>query len=232
MANRAVAKTNGNGTGIIAGAAELNKALNRFRTMYVKVGDMAHSLFISVLDHAARHGDPGPLTDFVNILRTNDRQAAILYIRRVHAALGGWDGEEGIAAEIMQGYVENGAFLVASRRNDKTEFRVIKNSRGEHIAKAKEQFSVLATEKLIEPDGKVWRRFMDRNNISELRKFGRDDLLRGLQTLISRADGDTASVESEVPEDDIRVLTEAYDTIKKLPPPPKLTQEMRVAGNA
>lgn len=179
------------------------KKLNQLITTTIRQGktyrDNMHLAFISSLWHAAKHGQCAPLNRLFASFTSNDQTAARNFLRRVHAALGGLDfssyivdGEqEVIPAEVMNAAVEAGSWLAYNAKNK--NFAVKKDT-----VDVREAFETLADGSLIEPDGEVWKRFFDRNNLAELKAFGDAQFLKDMEAVEKKLAGDNARVDSQV----------------------------------
>jgi len=194
-------------------------ALNALVAKTVKAGatyrDMLHTAMVSALFHAAEHGQCAPLQRLFESLTTNDKTAVRgSYIRRIHAACGGLDWSEYYAdgealpvpEEILKAATEKGAWLTYSEKNG---FGVKQD-----VKEAREAFKKLAEEKLINPDGEVWRRFYDRNNLAEVGMFGNKQVVAGINALLKNAKGESERKESTVDKKIIAMLAKVSDDLE------------------
>lgn len=193
---------------LITDAGVIGQRLGAFRTAYTRSHVMAQQLAVSSLVHAASSGDPVHLNTFFGILKTNDRDAFRNFCRRIFACIGGWDGTTTVTQDQMNDYKAAGEFLKITNG----QFRVLRNDEAEHVKAAKTAMIALA-DTLLNPDGKVWKPFLDRNNFAETKTFGPEDLRRGIQSLINKASGDRKNVDSGIPEDMLASLVAFQKTI-------------------
>ena len=222
MARKATAKTAATKTKavtltlsdqIIRTESDLNREIGSFATLYSKTHAAAHKLMVSTLVHAAEHGQPAPLNRFFQILATNDKDAARLYIRRTFAILGGWDGTTTVPQADMETYKVNGAFLEYRTK----EGFVVLSSKDHPTAKTARAKLMTFANQMIEPDGKVFKKFLERNNFAETKKFGPDELQRGLNTLLKKSKGDRKNIEPDHISDDMIAALEAAQRVIGVP---------------
>lgn len=194
----------------ITGADALRKGNKSFRTLYLKMGVTAHVLLCSHLLHAAEHGDPSTLNEFFGILKTNDKTAARLYIGRVTAIVGGWDGIETVTTEMMSQYKATGAFIEYADK----EFHIIpKEAFSDAPANRTAVLGFAAA--MLDPDGEVWKDFLDRNNLTEIKSIGDEDVQVKLANLIKEASGDKKNTNTSVSDATLAALTAAQAIIGK-----------------
>lgn len=141
-------------------AAYVTSAVN----VYAKSGRMIHVAFVTAMWHAATHGNPALLNRVYHALRTNDAQAAKLYVRRAHIIIG-LEGEnpEGQDSLIIQAAADRGAVFALN----KGEWSVIPERPAQRAALVK-----LCEERFIVPDLERDQFFMERNNFAEVQTIG------------------------------------------------------------
>jgi hypothetical protein len=201
---------------IVREAAALNTLVTRTIATGKKYKDMLHVAAISCLVHAAEHGNCDNLNRLYLEMTSNERMALRgSYIRRIHAAIGGldwsaYDNDNPVPAEVLKSAVEAGTIFGYS---DKKGFFVKQD-----VTPQREAFyspKGIAETYLIKPDGKVWMRFFERNNVSELSVFGPDMVVAGMNALVKNARGDSDKKESTVPDALVAILVESQKRIEK-----------------
>jgi hypothetical protein len=193
---------------ILKAEKAIKSLIRSFRTMYSKTQTAAHDMAVQVIGHAATHGNPVLLNEFFSILNTNDKDAFRLYMRRIAAVVGGWDGVTTKSQEEMEQFKERGAFVTFK----KGEFLVLRNDEHVHAKTAKAGTIKLLPE-LQTPDGKVFRRFLDRNNFSEIKLVGDENIRQQLAKMIKAAKGDKKNTEAKVSPAIIAALQDAQKVI-------------------
>lgn len=171
-------------TAIITDGAKLNTRITSTLKTYASVGVRIHVEFISALWHAATHGNPFYLNRLYAALRTNDKQAAKLFIRRAHAIVG-LEGEnpDGLDHEIVLAAIEKGSVVKA----EKEVYSLIEGNMPQRELLAK-----LCVERFIDPDGETDKMLLDRNNFAEVKTLGDTQALDQLIKLANQiAEGDT-----------------------------------------
>lgn len=172
---------------IITDAAALGKSITSTLKTYASVGTRLHVLVVSALYHAAKHGDPIHLNRIYAGLRTNDQTAVRMYIRRAHAIIG-MDGAsiDGLDTEVLQAAVEAGTVLAFH----KGEFSVVAGA-----TEPRKVLVDLCESRFINPDGETDRMVFDRNNFSEVKTLGDQQVL---DQLIKLADSLTPTEKRKV----------------------------------
>jgi hypothetical protein len=185
----------------------LMSALKSWSASYTAAHKVIHGLFVSVIFHAARHGNVGPLSVFYETLRENDKEQFRLYCLRIFAVLGGWDGTTILPSGELAECVTRGRFF--TRKKD--VFTMVSND--QPFAKdAKAKFVKIAPE-ILRPDGKVWHEFGTKNNIKEEKILGDEDLQKALEKLIKRFSGDVEGVIPRVSPKNLEALRAAQRVI-------------------
>lgn len=165
---------------IIQDSGKLSAFIARTLTDYHKIGHALHVAAVSAIWHAAKTGNPVLLNRLYHGLRSNDGTALRAYIRRA-AIIVGLNGEvpEGITDQsVIQAAFDAGKFLDFKQQ----EF-IVTNGHTSDQAKAT---VTLCEQFLLNPDGKVHKRFMDRNNFAELSTLGDSQVLSQLEATMTR----------------------------------------------
>lgn len=151
-------------------AAKLLDGIAKFKKLQDQFHDDAHVLAVSVMFHAAEHGDVRTMNNFYNVLSKNYQTAYKLY----------W-------ARIAKEHPEV-AFLTF---NTKEGFKVKKD-----VEKEKTAFMAFAEEILIE--GEKFKRFYERDIVVETILLSNASFTKKLNTLLKQAKGESENVESKV----------------------------------
>lgn len=161
---------------------------------YKKVYDMAHVYAVSALYHAAAHRDPRPLNAFFKALNKNDAEALRLYYARL------------VATEKAP---------VAFLTFEKNEFHVADLT--PEVQQMQDNFVKLAETSLINPDGESYKKFFERNNISESKIFDEAEFLKVLKGLEKKANKEGAAIDRTLiaPLNNLIHLAEARVTQQK-----------------
>lgn len=170
---------------IITDGAKLNTRINSTLKTYASVGARIHVEFISALWHAATNGNPFYLNRLYAALRSNDQQAAKLFIRRAHAIVG-LEGEnpDGLSSEVIQAATEKGEVVKLT----KGEFTVVSG----HTSPAAQMLAKLCIDRFVSPDGETDKMLLDRNNFAEVKTLGDTQVLENLIKLANQIEaGDT-----------------------------------------
>lgn len=170
---------------IINDGAALGKRINQTLKMYASAGNRIHTDFVSALWHVAKHGNAFYLNRIYSALRSNDQQAARLYLRRA-AAIVGLEGAnpDGLDAEIIKAAVEKGSVVKIT----KDEIVVVNG----HTSEQAKMLAVLCEERFINPDGETDKRLLDRNNFAEIKTLGDTQVLENLLRIVKQVeDGST-----------------------------------------
>ena len=158
---------------IITDGEKLGKYVAESTKMYATAGNRIHIALVSALWFAAKHGYVQYLNQVYQALRSNDKTAVKLYIRRAHAIVG-LEGEnpDGLDSAIILAAVEAGTVLKLT----KDEFSVVAG----HNTKQAQALAKLCEERFIDPDGEVDHKVLERNNFAEVKTLGDGEALAQL----------------------------------------------------
>lgn len=154
---------------------KLVQMIAAFAKSYKKVYDMAHVYAVSALFHAATHRDVRPLNAFVAALNKNDAEALRLYFARLVR-----DEQAPIGFLTF----EKGAFVIADLTPEVQEMQ--------------DNFVKLAEGSLINPDGERYKKFFERNNITESKALDEATFLKLLKGVHSKASKEDAKVDQSL----------------------------------
>lgn len=156
-------------------AGKLSAYITSTLKQYATAGLKIHVAVVSAMHVAATSGNPGLLNRIYHGLRTNDQQAVKLYVRRTNILVG-TDGKDfdGWTTEQINEAHANGAVLTFKAG----EFAIVEG-RGHTTDQAK-SMAVLCSKRLINPDGKIDRRVLDRNNFAEVKTLTDSDILKAV----------------------------------------------------
>lgn len=195
---------------VVTDGALLNKRINETAKMYLAAGRRIHVDFVSALWYVAAHGNAFYLNRIYALLRTNDKQAAKLYIRRA-AAVVGLEGEnpDGLPAEVIKAAVEAGSVV----KLEKDEFSVVAGNNTKQAQMLRE----LCETRFIEPDGKNDFMLLDRNNFAEVKTLGDNEAFKQLAKLVkSLEEGDTDNRKVSVTEPVLKFFQRVRDEMEVL----------------
>lgn len=155
-----------------ATAAKLLEGVAKFQKLQQEFHDNAHVLAVSVLFHAAEHGDVRPLNNFFNVLAKNYQTALKLYWMRIQ--------KENPEVNFLT-YTTKEGFKVKTGVEDE-----------------KKTFMAFAQDNLINPDGEKFKRFYERDILVEVLLLDNAKFATQLASLLKKARGEAENVNSTV----------------------------------
>lgn len=161
-------------------AAKLLEGVAKFQKMLTETLDNGHVLAVSVLYHAAAHGDTRPLQNFFNVLPKNFQTSLKLYWARI--------AKEHPEVDFLNYTTKEG-------------FTVKKD-----VEKQKKAFMTFADDNLINPDGDKFKRFYERDILVEVILLDDKKFAQQLATLVKKAKGESEGTNSTV---DKKIVKEA-----------------------
>lgn len=188
-------------------ATKLNGMVTSVIKAYHKASENLHVAFVSAYVHAAEHGQPAPLNNLLKGLKDypNVTTAMKQFVTRVNTLL----DDEGSALLDSHGKfqpspykfltMEKGAFVVMTATTE-----------------ARKEFVALAEARLINPDGEIYKRVDQRDNVREEKEFTTKDLLQQMKTLLAKAKGETNMINSMISPIEVKALEAAFDEITKI----------------
>jgi hypothetical protein len=186
---------------IIRDAKKLNQAVTNFARTAAQFRNEAHVVAVSVLVHANEHGQIAPLNAFFGLLLANEQRAFRTYVGRFQTAADK-DGKR---------VPTNMAFL----KFEKGEFRIDtdqpKANRGKNSAFVKH-----AQKRLINPDGKVYKRFLETDNVADLKEMLDGQVVTGLKSMFKRANGEVDNVKSKVTDPYLKLLSKTIEEAERI----------------
>lgn len=147
-----------------ADTGKLLKLVANLLKGYAQMHDDLHAMACSVCYHAAKHGDVRPLNTFFNGLNVNYQTAFRFWIGRAFTA-----NEK---ARCLEWSKKEGWAMIG-----KTDAE-------------RKSFITMIEHRLLNPDGKTFTRFYERNVITEQYFFGDEDIAAALHRLINKAETD------------------------------------------
>jgi hypothetical protein len=170
----------------------LLKAILSFGKAFAKAHEHAHILAVSALAHAARTGDIRPLNAFYSVLPTNMQTSLRQYLGRTFK-------------------MHPTADCIGFKKD---AFAMTKDT-----AEAREELASVCEAHLINPDGVNYKRFYEREIISEALLLQDKDVISRLNALLRMAKGEASGkkeVKSEVTKDVIAVLENAVSKVSSV----------------
>lgn len=167
------AKAKGKGFSLIL--ATTDRLIAMVKTLmvgYAKMHDQLHVMACSTIFHAAKHGDVRPLNQFYWGLNTNYSTAFRFWI--------GETFKRHEAARCLKFSTTDG-------------WQVLPNT-----TKEREAFMGVIGKHLINPDGKTYLRFYERNIIQSALIFGDTNVVQALKGLVAKAERHDDKVQSHV----------------------------------
>lgn len=209
---------------IVRGEAELNRLVSSAASAYTKASLKMHVAIVSALVHASVTGRTQPLNRLYSVLNTNDQQAFRgSYLPRIHAAIGGMDfskyADQPVPSEILNAFKDKGQWLGfgKNKASGENEFYVISKDINPLAPGNRKQFAILAEVSLINPKEEAgWRKFFDRNNFSELKVFGDDDVYNTLKQVVAKGKGENKSTESKVSKQVQKIINDALEAVSTI----------------
>ncbi len=169
----------------------LSTAIKSYATAQGKLNDKAHVLAVSVIFHAAEHGDVRPLQAFYDTLTVNNQTSFKQYIRRI--------------------FTENPQVSCLKYSSKEAKWSMQEKSN-----EARKALVLMCEEKMINPDGVTFKRFYERENVQEAAiLLDNQAVLKRLKSLIAQAKRNDDKVTSTV---DSKVLKELETFAQKLEP--------------
>lgn len=176
---------------IIRDAKVINNKLTALKKQGESYHTALHVMAVSVLVHAAEHGQVAPLNRFYGLLSTNYQTAFKLYVQRFQQR--STDDGDRVPTEYAFLKFEKGEFAV--------DTELPKGNR--------KKFQDLAEKHLINPDGEKVKRFYERNNLAEVKKFGDDQVITSLRNMVKSAKGEKDNVKPTVSDPVLKAISEA-----------------------
>jgi hypothetical protein len=197
---------------LITDANVLNNAVSQTLSLYDTVIHRLHVVAVSAIFNAVMEdgGNPDVLNRFFRGLRTNDQTALRNYVRRMHMAIGfGLNYvPNGRTQDEYKAAAEHGAVFTFSNGNREkgtaAGFKIIRKADLPHVMDNRKAAERLCVEFLINPELRDdpddeektigWTRFMDRNNLAELKRFGDADVVKAIKSINSRLASESVEV--------------------------------------
>lgn len=189
-------------------ATKLNALISRTVKGYHKASEDLHVAFVSSLNHAAKHGQPAPLNNLFIGLKEypNLIQSMKAYVRRIDTLL----DDEGNPVLDAAGKFQTSPYKFLDYTS-KDGFAVVTGAKSQ-----REAFLKHAEADLINPDGKIYKRVDQRDNVKEEQEFTTKNLLATMASLLKKAKGEAAMVNSMISPIEIKALEAAFDEITKI----------------
>lgn len=189
-------------------ATKLNAMISRTIKGYHKSSEDLHVSFVSALAHAAQHGQPAPLNNLFNGLKEFPNLIVSMknYVRRLDTLL----DDEGNPVLDAAGKFQPSPYKFLEFTT-KTGFATIKGTDSQRAA-----FIKHAEADLINPDGKIYKRVDQRDNVKEEQEFTTKNLLAAMKSLLEKAKGGKAMVNSMISPIEVKALEAAFDEITKI----------------
>lgn len=187
---------------IIEGTSKIKDALKKLRTVKTQYRRLLHTLAVSTLVHANKHGDVTPLNTFVEELVPNEVTALRNYVSRFQTRKN--DKGETVPTNMAFLKFENKKFAI-----DKT---APQENRG-----ADSLFVKHAKDKLINPDGKSFKFFYDQDNVQDaFNLFDDKNIVQSLEGMLKRANGERERVVSKVSDQFKKLVADAVAQAHKI----------------
>lgn len=144
---------------------------------YQSSGEKMHIAIVSALYNQATSGDTTLINTIHSGLRSNDKQALRLFIRRASIVNGliltnAPQNVDVLDTETMQAMLKIGAVVSFS----KDKFTTIQNP----STAAAKSFAILLEKRLLNPDGEIDKMVFERNNFAEHKLLGDADVIKSL----------------------------------------------------
>lgn len=186
---------------IIRDKTKLNQAVTKFARTAAQFRNEAHVVAVSVLVHANEHGQIAPLNAFFGMLLKNEQQAFRTYVGRFQK----------VADKDGKLVPTNMAFL----KFEKGEFRIDTDQPQKNRGKAS-AFVKHADKRLINPDGKVYKRFLETDNIADLKELLDGGVITNLKSMLKRANGEVDNVKSKVSDPLLKLLSKTVEEAERI----------------
>jgi len=173
---------------IIRDKTKLNTALVTLEKTAGTYRAQLHQAAVSVLVHANEYGQISPINRFWKLLTQNEQQAFRTYVRLFQFT----------QDELANQVATDMCFLsLISVKGSGTEWRIDTNQPKENRGVGS-KFVKHAQDNLINPDGKTYRPFYERNNLADMKLFSDLSILDGLKRLVKDASGENERTISKV----------------------------------